>query len=285
MQRRSNVKVAAGALALGISAAAIGVAVISHGSAPVAAQPASYNQSSMNEWGLLNAAVSGWGSARGTSLSDLADVKQMTYSQAKQQGKTLDLQRGIVVFASQQFLILQSKGGNLRLWTLSGHTQFQNEATSTTGSTALTASGTAAEQVVSGQMVPAIDMMTGNTSTAARLLTPTSQPQSVTVQVKGTDLTVTITITRNTATMSQTATMPANGSPVYDPTTMTMSAWSTAGTATSLARGDLAMVVGTRSHGLLRALIVLYAPVTAGDVRGTTRPHPTATPTAIATHW
>jgi hypothetical protein len=270
---RSNVKtrvgIAAAALALG--GGAVAAVVASHGPASVTAQSSSYNSrfGMTSEWGLLNSAVSGWGSSMGTSMAQLASVHQQTFSQTSQHGKTLDVQRGIVVFASPHFLIMQSKNGTLHLWALSGHTQFENVATSMSGTTALTASSTASRQAVNGgEMIPAVNMMVGDATTAASLLTPNYQPQTVTVQVAGTDLTVTVTITRSTATTSQTATVPNSGSPVSDPSTMTTSAWSTAGMTSNLARGDLAMVVGTRSHGLLHAQIILYSPLSAGDVGG-----------------
>ena len=61
-----------------------------------------------------------------------------------------------------------------------------------------------------------------------------------------------------------------------------------------LARGDLALVAGTRSHWTLHAQLVLFTPLSTADVdggagngngngngNGTT----VSTPTAAATHW
>ena len=298
---RANVKTRVGiaAIALVLGGGAAAVVVASHGPAPSAAQAASYNsrlhQSGMNEWNMLNSAVSGWGSSMGTSMTQLASVNQQNYSQTTEHGKTLDVQRGVVVFASPQFLILQSKNGNLRLWALSGNTKFDNVATSTMGTTAMTASANVAEQAIQGSlMIPEVNTMAGDAITVAGLLTPSVQPQTDTVQVAGTKLTVTVTITENTATVSQTATTPVSGSPVYDPTMTTMSAWSTAGMTSNLARGDLALVVGSRSHGLLHASVILYTPLVVGQVGGPVgntnpRPHvaatPTVSPTGEPTHW
>jgi hypothetical protein len=297
---RSNMKTRLGvvATALVLGGGAVAAVVASHGASPAAALSASYNSRYMNgmtEWNTLDSAMNGWGSSMGTSLGQLASVNQQTFSQTTQHSKSLDVQRGIVVFASQHFLILQSKDGSLHLWALSGHTQFENVATSTMGTTALTASSSASTQaVMDGQMVPAVVAVAGDATTAAGMLTPSYHPQTTTIQVAGTDLTVTVTVTRNMATMSQTATVPTSGSPMPDPTTMTMSAWSTAaGSMTNLARGDLAMIVGSRSHGLLHASIVLYTPLNVSDVGGYlgkgNPPHPatsaTAAPTAEATHW
>jgi hypothetical protein len=123
----------------------------------------------------------------------------------------------------------------------------------------------------------------GSPTTAAAMLTPTTAPQTVTVQVANTDLTVTVTITRSTATVSQTATTPANTMPVRSPFTFTQSAWQA---ASSVARGDLAVVVGTRSHWTLHAQLVLFSPLSASDVTaGTNHPATTVSPTASPTHW
>jgi hypothetical protein len=302
---RANIKtrvgIAASILALGGGAAAVVVAS-SHGSAPSAAQSASYHSgygsgsnrwSGMSEWGLLSSAMNGWSSSRGTSMSQLASVSSETLSQTTRGSKTLDEQRGIVVFASQQFLILQSNNGSLHLWVLSGKTQFSNVSSSETGTTAMTANSTVSNQAVNGGlMIPAVNTMAGDATTAQYLLTPSSRPETTTVQVAGTDLTVTVTITQNTATMTSTATMPTSTSawPTWHPTTSTMSAWSTAGTTSNLTRGDLALVVGTRSHGLLHASVVLFSPLSSSDVGGflggtgtTTHPVVTPTPTMLPT--
>jgi hypothetical protein len=295
---RANVKIGAGiaATALVLGGAATAVLVASHGPASTAAQSVSFSsrghRTGMNEWGLLNSAVSGWGSSMGTSMTQLASVNQQTYSQTTEHGKTLDMQRGVVVFASPQFLIMQSKNGNLRLWALSGSTKFENVTNSTAGTTAMTASANVAEQATQGGlMIPEVNTMAGDAITVAGLLTPNSQPETVTVQVAGTKLTVTVTIMKTMATVSETATTPASGSPVYDPTTTTMSVASTAGMTTDLSRGALALAVGYRSHGLLHASIILYTPLVVSEVGGPVGspngPHPNAAPapTAAPTHW
>jgi hypothetical protein len=290
---RANVKTRVGiaATALVLGGGATAVVVASHGPASSAAQSASYasylghGQSAMSEWNLLNSAVNGWSSSRNTSMTKLASVNQETFGQTTEHGKTLDTQRGVVVFASRQFLILQSKNGSLHLWLLSHRTDFENVSDSTTGTTAMTASTSVSEQAVNdGNMDPLLEILTGGDETAANsMLTPASQPQTVSVPVPGTDLTVTVTVTQNTAKVAQTGTMPASGTSVTDPTTTTESAWSTAGTRTALARGDVAMVVGTRSHGLLHAEVVLYMPLNATGATPTSTPTPTPTTSMTAT--
>jgi len=49
--------------------------------------------------------------------------------------------------------------------------------------------------------------------------------------------------------------------------TFTMNAWQA---TNSLARGDLAVIVGTRTHWTLHAQLVLFTPLSAGTVGGTT---------------
>jgi hypothetical protein len=196
-------------------------------------------------------------------------------------------QRGIVVLATRKFLIVQSANGSLHLWLLSGRTQFQNVATTTTGMQALTASTSAAQQAMwSGNMLPATTLLAGSPTTAAAMLTPAPAAQTVTVQIANTNLTVTVTVTRTMATVSQTATTPLNGMPSWSPVTFTQNAWMA---PNRVARGDLVLVVGTRSHWTLKAQLVLFAPLTTADIGGRASTPATTTPavqpTAVATHW
>jgi len=97
---------------------------------------------------------------------------------------------------------------------------------------------------------------------------------------------VTVTVTRSTATVSQTSTMPQAAMPTWHPVTFTQNAWQA---TNALARGDLALVVGTRSHQTLHARLVLFTPLSTGAVGGRapagTGATPVVTPTAVATHW
>ena len=119
--------------------------------------------------------------------------------------------------------------------------------------------------MASGNMIPSTTLLAGSPTTAAALLTPTPAAQTVTVQVANTDLTVTVTVNRTMATVSQTATTPLNGMPTWSPVTFTQNAWMA---PNMVARGDLALVAGTRSHWTLKAQLVLFAPLTTADVGG-----------------
>jgi hypothetical protein len=258
--------------------AVVAVAAGGHEAGP-AVRPAAYATHSGSEGTTLATALADWSSARPGSYHQLAQLTAARgYSQATHRGQTLDIQRGIVVLATSQFLILQSAGGGLHLWVLSAGTHFQNVTGSMAGTAALTASTSATQQAMqTGNMTPATTLLAGSSATAAGLLTPTATAQTMTVQVAGTGLTVTVTVMRNTATVSQTATTPASASPASMATRYELYAWHA---THSVARGDLAVVVGTRSHGTLHASLVLFSPLSAS---GTSMR--AAQPSAEPTHW
>ena len=96
----------------------------------------------------------------------------------------LDLQRGIVVLATKKFLLIRSANGSLHLWLLSAQTKFQNVSATASGTAALTASLSATRQAMTvGNMVPATTLLAGSPTTAASLLTPTTAPVTVSVQL------------------------------------------------------------------------------------------------------
>ena len=285
---RTRVGLAAAVLAGG---GAIGVAAVAATSHPAAtaAKPAAYTSQVSNEGTMLSAAMTDWSRSRQSSYAALARLTWARgFSQTTHRGRTLAIQRGIVVLATRRFLILQSGNGSLRLWLLSGATRFQNVSTTAAGTSALTGSPSATTQAMNlGNMLPATTLLAGSPTTAATMLTPTTAPQTVTVQVANTDLAVTVTITRSTATVSQTATTPANTAPAPNPSRFTQNAWQA---TSSVARGDLALVVGARSHGTLRAQLVLFSPLSASNVAASTNnPATTGTTTGSTTgspaHW
>ena len=265
---RTRVGLAAAVLAGG---GAIGVAAVAVTSHPAATEvkPAAYTSWSGNAGTMLSAAMSDWSRSKQATYSQLARLTSARgFSQTWHHGKLLAVQRGIVVLATRRFLILQSGNGSLHLWLLSGATKFQNVSSTTAGTAALTASTTATQQAMqSGNMIPATTLLAGSPTAAATILTPMPKAQTVTVQVANTDLTVTVTVTRSTATVNQTATTPANAMPAPAASAFTMNAWQA---TNSLARGDLAVIVGTRSHWTLHAQLVLFSPLSTSAVGGTT---------------
>jgi hypothetical protein len=280
--RKAGAGIAAAAVLGGGAIAVTAMATGGH-SAGIAAAPAAHSTRLANEGTMLAAALADWNSSRQNSYSQLAQMTSARgYSQASHHGQTLDIQRGIVVLATNQFIILQSANGSLHLWLTSGATKFQNVSASTAGTAALTANATATKQAMqSGDMIPATTLLAGSPTTAAAMLTPSPAAQTVTVQVAGTDLTVTVTVTRSTAAVSQTATTPVNAMPAPMMTSFTMNAWQA---TNSLARGDLAVIAGTRSHHTLHAQLVLFSPLSTSVVGGKTG-SAAAKPLPSPTHW
>jgi hypothetical protein len=269
-------------------AVAAGAALAANHGATATATSAAFSSHAGTEGTVLSSAMTNWNGSRQSSYAQLARLTQVRqFSQVRHDGKTLAVQRGIVVLATKKFLILRSSNGSLHLWLLSGQTKFQDVSHTMTGTRAMTASTSAAQQAMqSGNMIPATSLLAGSPTTAAAMLTPTPAAQTVTVQVANTTLTVTVTVTRNMATVHQTATMPQNAMPARSPVTFTQNAWRA---THALARGDLALVVGTRSHWTLHARLVLFAPLSTAAVGGKaaagTGATPVVMPTAVATHW
>jgi len=197
---RTRVGIATAILAGGAVAAGV-VLAANHGAAATATS-AAYSSHAGNEGSILSSAMSNWSGSRQASYAQLARLTQARqFSQANHNGKTVAIQRGIVVLATKKFLILQSANGSLHLWLLSGGTRFQNVSNTMAGTAALTASTSAAQQAMaSGNMIPATSLLAGSPTTAAAMLTPTPAAQTVTVQVANTNLTVTVTVTRSMAT-------------------------------------------------------------------------------------
>ena len=254
------------AVLVGGAVAAAAVLASNHGVASTATS-AAYSSRFGNEGTTISSALNSWGTSRQSSYSALAQLTQArTFSQTTHRGRTLAVQRGIVVLVTPKFLILQSANGSLHLWLLSGNTRIQNVSNTTAGTQALTANTSATRQAMaSGNMIPATTLLAGSPTTAAALLTPAPAPQTVTVQVANTNLTVTVTVTRTTATVTQTATTPVNGLPTWNPVTFTQNAFMPMNT---LARGDLALIAGTRSHWTLHAQLILFTPLSTAVVGG-----------------
>jgi hypothetical protein len=248
---------------------AIAAATASGHAAAMAASPAAYSARSSSEGAVLHSALGNWNSSRSATYSDLASLTQVQgYSQTRHQGQTLDMQRGIVVLATSNYLILQSANGSLHLWLLSGATKVQDVTGLTAGTLAMTASTSATQQAMaSGNMIPATTLLAGSPTMAAAMLTPMAVPETEEVQVANTVLTVTVTVSHGTAAVTQTATTPATGAPVPAQITFTQSAWQA---TDSIARGDLAVVVGMRSHGTLHAQLILFSPLSTMAVGGST---------------
>jgi hypothetical protein len=137
--RSAVLKTGAGiATAAVLGGGAIAVAAMAGGHPGIVAAPAAHTVRVANEGTMLAAALANWNSSQQSSYSQLAQLTSARgYSQTSHRGKTLDIQRGIVVLATNQFILLQSANGSLHLWLTSGATQFQNVSNTTAGTAAL----------------------------------------------------------------------------------------------------------------------------------------------------
>ena len=290
---RRGTKVKAG---LGIGAAvvvgggAIGaVAVATSGHSSATAASAGYSRSyshGSNQANMLNTALAdySWSHTRAFELfANLANTRsetEMWHGHSK-----LAFERGRVVLATKQFVLIRAANGTFNVWWLSHHTKITNVAASQVGTTALTGSSSAATAAMTGQMTPATVSVSGSTAAAQQVLAPTAT--TVSVNIAGTGVTVSVTVTRNTATVQQGHTW------WKQPATTTMA---------GLQRGDLVFIAGTRANKTLHAKVILIEKAATTTTTPTTAPTtttpatttptttpttavtPTSTPSAMGTH-
>jgi hypothetical protein len=270
--RRGSLKARLGiATALVVGGGAIGavtLATTSHPSATAALSAGFHRNYSYdgNQTSDLAAGLSDYSWSHARAFSCFSRLASTNHETEMWRGHSkLAFERGTVVLAAKRFVLIRAANGSFNVWWLSGGTKVTNVAGSMTGTTALTGSAPAAGAAMNGQLAPATAMLTGNTTAAQRVLAPTAE--TVTVNVAGTGVTVSVTVTRNVAAVAQNSTW-------WRQPAMT----SVAG----LQRGDLAFIAGTRADRALHAKVILIekapkmtsAPPTAA---------PTATPSPIAT--
>ncbi|HEY3610449.1 MAG TPA: hypothetical protein VGL06_23310 [Pseudonocardiaceae bacterium] len=316
---------------LGIAAAvlagggAAGVAVVaSHsGSATVNADSAGYVLNfhhTVSEQQALTSALNMWNSNQPRSLNTLAQMAPMrTFSQFTWHRTQFAAQRGVVVAATRQFIIVKSANGKLELWWLNHWTKQRNVTANPTGMVAMTGNNVAAHTAATtGNTAPMAAAMAGSAALVNQVAAPVTKPITITVST-GTE-TITITITQTTATVAPTPTTTATGvattmatstatatptstatgmgTATATPTTTatglgaatatatptaTMSTMPTTTAAKTVARGDLVFVVGVRSHGKLTAELILFSlPKTAAVTPASTATVTTTTPAAPA---
>jgi hypothetical protein len=257
---------------------AVAVATTSHPSV-TKAESAGYTSSYSNwanQGNVLNVGLSdsSWSQSRELAmfshLRSSSHLTQMWHSHS-----LLAFERGRVVLATKNFVVVRSASGKLNVWWLSHGTKVTNVAASRTGTMALTGSGWATSAAMSGQMAPATAMLTGTSTmtpsmtgtmmTAQQLLAPTAQ--TVSIQIAGTGLTISITVTNNMAMVWQNG--QTSGMWWKQPATMSVG---------GLQRGQLVFIAGTRSHWALHAKVVLIEQ--AATTTPTTMPSTPMTPTA-----
>src|SRR6201995_5693267 len=129
---KTRVGIATAILVGGAVAAGAGLAD-NHGGAGTA-PAAAFSSHASTEGTVLSSAMTNWNGSRQSSFAQLARLTQARqFSQVRHNGRTLAVQRGIVVLATKKFLILRSSNGSLHLWLLSGKTKFQNVSNSMAG--------------------------------------------------------------------------------------------------------------------------------------------------------
>jgi hypothetical protein len=260
-----------------VGGGAAGVVVVagnhSDTAAATTAESAGYTRSfhhTISEQLALTEALLGWSTSPSRSLTELADMTPMrTFSQMEYHHSTFAVQRGIVLLATKKFLVVKSANGAIHLWWLSGATRVKDVDSSASGMAAMTGSYPATNTaMVTGNMIPTENVVAGSTNVVTQLTTPVAKPTTITINTGGE--VITITVASSTAAVTQpVTTQPVTTQPV---TTRTwQSAWRT---MDGVQRGDLVLVAGTRTHGKLKAELVLFA------APRTSMPRPSASPTA-----
>jgi hypothetical protein len=279
---KARLAVAAAVLVGGGAAGVVAVSA-NHGDSAAAttAESAGYTRSfhqTISEQLALIEVLSTTSTSSSRSMTALADMTPMrTFSQMDYRHTTFAVQRGIVLLATKKFLVVRSSNGAIHLWWLSGATRVEDVASSATGMAAMTGNYTATNAAMStGDMAPSENAVAGSTSVVSQLTTPVAKPTTITINTGGE--VITITVASSTATVTQPMTQPLVTTP---PTTRTRQSawWATEG----VQRGDLVLVAGTRTHGKLKAGLVLFAATRTGTPAPSAIPTSTMLPTPGAT--
>ena len=280
---KARLAVAAAVLVGGSAAGVVAVAANHGGSAAATtAQSAGFTRSfhhTMSEQMALTEALNGPGMSSQSSMNTLADMMPMrTFSQVEFHHTMLAVQRGIVLLATRRFLVVRSANGGIHLWWLSGATRVRDVGSSASGMAAMTGSYMATNTAMStGDMVPTENVVAGSTSVVSQLTRPVAQPTTISINTGG--QVITITVASSTATVTQPMTQPVTMTAAQTSWTR-QSAWQA---TDGVQRGDLVLVAGTRTHGKLKAELVLFAAPFASMPRPSDSPTATMFPTSSAT--
>jgi hypothetical protein len=208
---KARLGIAAAVLAGG-SAAGVAVAASHSGPASTTLDNAGYVlnfRHTVSEQQALTSALNMWNSNQSRSLTTLAQMAPMrTFSQFMWHRTQFAAQRGVVVAATKQFIIVKSANGKLELWWLNHWTKQKNVTVNPTGMVAMTGNNVAAHTAATtGNTAPMAATMAGSAAVVNQMAAPVTKPITITVNT-GTE-TITITITQTTATVAPTA--PATG--------------------------------------------------------------------------
>ncbi len=263
---KARIGVAAAVLIGGGAAGVAAVAANNPGPASTTATEAGYIMGfrhHIREDAALGSAMNTWGRSHQASLNTLAQMVPMrTFSQVWGGWRHRTMyaaQRGVVVLANRNFLLVKSANGQYHLWWLTRTTAFTNVTANAAGMTAMTGNNPAAVQaVVNRNTATAQTVMAGSPTAVAQMNTPVAKPTVVTI-VSGNQI---ITITISTAAqqgMTATPTATATVSPTFTPTATAMTTQPVTTAMHGVARGDLVLITGVRVHGRLLAKLVLFA--------------------------
>src|SRR5579863_5659367 len=210
---KARLGIAAAVLAGG-GAAGVAVAASHSGSATTTVDNAGYVLNfhhTVSEQQALTSALNMWNSNQSRSLTALAQMAPMrTFSQFTWHRTQFAAQRGVVVAATKQFIIVKSANGKLELWWLNHWTRQKNVTANPTGMVAMTGSNVAAHTAATtGNTAPMAATMAGSAAVVNQMNAPVTKPITITVST-GTQ-TITITITQTTATVTPTTTGMAAG--------------------------------------------------------------------------
>jgi hypothetical protein len=295
--RQANMKARiglAGAVLVGGGAAGVAVAA-SHGPATTNASEAGYIMGirhNMPASQALSGALSTWGRTNASHQRALLMLAQMNpmrnFNQVWGPRHTrfahtqFAAQRGTVTATGtvmgKQFVVVRSANGQQKIWWLSGNTAVVNAASSANAMAALTGTNTPAAAAVNGNTTPAVNQVAGSTTVAAKAAAGAFSFTG-TFTINGQTFTITISATTGTGTVTPTTMAPTG---TVAPTTMaptgTVSASAPAtgmatgmatGTVmptstatmpvavTAVAKGQVVLITGVRSHGQLSAQLVV----------------------------
>jgi hypothetical protein len=280
---KARLAVAAVVLVGGGAAGVVAVAANHGGSATaLTAESAGFTRSfhhTISEPLALTEALTGSGTSS-QSMTALADMTPMrTFSQMEYHHTLFAVQRGIVLLATKKFLVVRSANGAIHLWWLSGATRVKDVVSSASGMAAMTGSYTATDTAMfTGDMAPTENVVAGSTTMVSQLTTPVATPTTITINTGGE--VITITVASSTAAVTQ----PTTTQPTTTTAQTRQSAW---WVTDGVRRGDLVLVAGTRTHGKLKAELVLFAaplpnmPTPSASPTSVMLPTQTATPTAV----
>ena len=273
---KARLGIAAAVLAGG-GAAGVAVAASHSGPATTTVDNAGYVLNfhhTVSEQQALTSALNMWNSNQSRSLTTLAQMAPMrTFSQFMWHRTQFAAQRGVVVAATKQFIIVKSANGKLELWWLNHWTKQKNVTANPTGMVAMTGNNVAAHTAATtGNTAPMAATMAGSAAVVNQMAAPVTKPITITVNT-GTE-TITITITQTTATVAPTPTTTTTG--MAAPTGMATA--TVAPTTTATGMGTATATPTTTATGMGTATT---APT--GMATGTATAAPMATMTTMPT--